>query len=142
MKKEISIKQKNRILIYAWSDTLKLNDKKTLAEDKRIYHRRLCISVDENKNYEAYDTSTDAYRPLNDNELHRLKFCDINNFCDYLFIKNSHKRIKNNRENMHIAIAKNNQKNKNYHHKIAIEEIKTLRNFLHTNKKSSTFVNN
>lgn len=142
MKKEISVKEKNRILIYAWSDTLKLNDKKTLAEDKRIYHRRLCILVDENKNYEAYDTSTDAYRPLNDNELHRLNFSDINNFCDYLFIKNSHKRIKKNRENMHIAIAKNNQKNKTYHHKIAIEEIKTLRNFLHTNKKSSTFVNN
>ena len=142
MEKEISLKKKNNTIIMAWSDILKLNDKRTLHEDKGVYHRRLFISVDEEKNYEVYDTSTDVYRPLSSSELHRLNFSDINDFCDYLFIKNSYKRIKNNRKSMQIAIAKKNQKNKNYHHKIAIEEIKTLRSFLHTNKISSTFVNN
>ena len=142
MGKEISVRKKNNTLLLAWSNILKLNDQKTLVEDKNIYHRRLCISFDEDKNYEAYDTSTNIYRPLNAKELTMLMFSDIDEFCDYLFVKNSHKRIKNNRANMQIAIAKNNQKNKKYYHKIAIQEIKTLRSFLHTNKKSSTFVNN
>jgi hypothetical protein len=142
MEQEISVKKKNNIILKAWSDILKLNDNKTLHEDKSIYHRRLLITVNEEKKYEAYDTSTDVYRPLNVSELNRLNLSDINDFCDHLFIKNCYLRIKNNRKGMQIAIAKNNQKNKNYHHTIAIQEIKTLRNFLHTNKKSSTFVNN
>lgn len=85
-------------------------------------------------NIEIYDTSTDIYRPLSLREVYKLdKTKSIDDFCNKLFIKNSKKRIRHNRKCMQIAIAKNNDKEKMYHYKIATQEIKILRLFLDIN---------
>lgn len=84
---------------------------------------------------EVFDNSTDIYRPLPLDELINLDSMDVDEFCDDLLVSNSIERIKNNRNAMHLGIAKGNQKEKDYHYKIAKNAIKNLKNFLRINKK-------
>jgi hypothetical protein len=107
--------------------------------DVIIYRRILVQKYFDEIN--VFDNSTDIYRPMSKEEIILLNKIKVDDFCDKLFIKNSIKRINNNRSYMQIGIAKKNEKQKNYHYRIAKQEIKTLRNFLDTNKKSSKFVN-
>jgi|SRR5210317_114543 len=98
-----------------------------------IIYRRLLVQkyFDE---VDVFDNSTDVYRPLSDVELKALDSMNIDDFCDDLFLTNSIKRFKNNRYAMQLGIAKGNEKEKEYHYKIAMQEIKTLREFLDINK--------
>lgn len=107
--------------------------------DTYIY-RRLTIMNIENRHF-VFDNSTDIYRPLNEDEIKELDEGDIDDFCDKLYLQNSMQRIKNNKRKMQIAIIKNNDKEKQYHYRIASETIKTLKNFLDINKKKAKFVN-
>lgn len=107
--------------------------------DTYIY-RRLTIMNIENQHF-VFDNSTDIYRPLNDDEIKELDEGDIDDFCDKLYLQNSMQRIKDNKRKMQIAIIKNNDKEKQYHYRIASETIKTLKNFLDINKKKTKFVN-
>lgn len=128
--KELFLERKNTTLKSCWDFINNLSEeKKRVVESDKVYYRRICISVDDQNNYEAYDTSTDIYRPLSFHELIDIKVFGVERFCDNLFIKNSLKRIKTNREYMQIAIAKKNAKNKEYHYKIANKEIKVLKEF-------------
>lgn len=98
-----------------------------------IIYRRLLIQkyFDE---VDVFDNSTDVYRPLSSTELKALDSMSIDEFCDDLFLSNSIERLKKNRYAMQIGIAKGNEKEKVYHYKIAMKEIKTLREFLDINK--------
>ncbi len=128
--KKFFTENKNKILKFCWNFIENLSqEKKRVIENDKIYYRRICISIDDQNNYEAYDTSTDIYRPLNMHEIIEMKVYGVERFCDNLFIKNSITRIKTNREYMQIAIAKKNEKNKEYHYKIANKEIKVLKEF-------------
>jgi hypothetical protein len=99
-----------------------------------IIYRRLLVQkyFDE---VDVFDNSTDIYRPMSSTELKALDSMKIDKFCDNLFISNSIERLKNNRYAMQLGIAKGNEKEKEYHYKIAMQEIKTLREFLDINKK-------
>ena len=97
-----------------------------------IIYRRLLVQ----KNYtniEIYDTSTDIYRPLKQNEIEDLNNSEIDDFCNRLFVLNSKKRIRHNRYLMQLGIGKKNDKQKLYHYKIASKEIKNLKKFLDIN---------
>jgi hypothetical protein len=98
-----------------------------------IIYRRLLVQkyFDE---VDVFDNSTNIYRPLSNKELKALGSMGIDDFCDFLFLSSSMERIKNNRYAMQLGIAKGNEKEKEYHYKIAIQEIKTLREFLDINK--------
>lgn len=100
---------------------------------EHIIYRRLLVQKFNNE-YEVWDNSTDVYRPLSEKELMDLKSSDIDDFCNRLFIKNSADRINLNRKYMQIGIAKKNEKEKDYHYRIASEEIQILRKFLDINK--------
>jgi len=98
-----------------------------------IIYRRLLVQkyFDE---VDVFDNSTDVYRPLSTTELKALDSMGVDDFCNDLFLSNCIERIKNNRYAMQLGIAKENEKEKEYHYKIAMEEIKTLREFLDINK--------
>ena len=98
-----------------------------------IIYRRLLVQkyFDE---VDVFDNSTDVYRPLSSTELKALDSMSIDDFCDDLLLSNSIERLKNNRYAMQLGIAKGNEKEKEYHYKIAMQEIKTLREFLDINK--------
>lgn len=98
-----------------------------------IIYRRLLVQkyFDE---VDVFDNSTDIYRPMSSTELKALDSMKIDEFCDNLFISNSIERIKNNRYAMQLGIAKKNEKEKEYHYKIAMAQIKILREFLDINK--------
>lgn len=98
-----------------------------------LYYRRLCLCLSD-YGLEIYDTSTDIYRPISETEMELLCNIGIENFCTNLVISSSWERINDNRTSMQLAIAKNNIKEKEYHYKIASEEIKILRDFLDMNK--------
>ena len=83
------------------------------------------------------DTSTDLYRPLSEKESNELEQITLDQFCDALFIKSSMERIENHRYKMQLAIAKKNTKEIEYHHKIASEELKILRDFLDNQQELS-----
>lgn len=93
-----------------------------------IIYRRLLIQkyFDE---IDVFDSSTDIYRPITFEELKELDSIAIDIFCDNLFLSSSIERINNNRYAMQLGIAKQNEKQKEYHYKIAMQEIKTLREF-------------
>ena len=84
-----------------------------------------------------FDTSTDLYRPLSQNELNELEKLNLDQFCDALFVRSSMERIENHRYKMQLAIAKKNTKEIEYHHKIASEELKILRDFFDNQQKLS-----
>ena len=107
--------------------------------DTYIYRRLTIMNID--NDHFIFDNSTDIYRPLNEDEIEELDEGDIDDFCDKLYLQNSMQRIKNNKKKMQIAIIKNNDKEKQYHYRIASEAIKTLKNFLDINKKKAKFVN-
>jgi len=107
--------------------------------DTYIYRRLTIMNID--NDHFIFDNSTDIYRPLNEDEIEELDEGDIDDFCDKLYLQNSMQRIKNNKKKMQIAIIKNNEKEKQYHYRIASETIKTLKNFLDINKKKAKFVN-
>jgi hypothetical protein len=98
-----------------------------------IIYRRLLVQkyFDE---VDVFDNSTDVYRPLSSAELKVLDSVSVDEFCDFVFLSNGIERIKNNRYAMQLGIAKGNEKEKEYHYKIAMQEIKTLRQFLDINK--------
>jgi hypothetical protein len=98
-----------------------------------IIYRRLLIQkyFDE---VDVFDNSTDVYRPLSITELKTLDSMGIDEFCNNLLLSNCVERLKNNRYAMQLGIAKGNEKEKEYHYKIAMQEIKTLREFLDINK--------
>ena len=98
-----------------------------------IIYRRLLVQkyFDE---VDVFDNSTDVYRPLSSKELKALDSMSIDDFCDDLLLSNNIERLKNNRYAMQLGIAKGNEKEKEYHYKIAMKEIKTLREFLNINK--------
>jgi len=98
-----------------------------------IIYRRLLVQkyFDE---VDVFDNSTDVYRPLSSTELKALDSMSVDDFCDFVFLSNSIERIKNNRYAMQLGIAKGNEKEKEYHYKIAMQEIRTLREFLDINK--------
>jgi hypothetical protein len=98
-----------------------------------IIYRRLLVQkyFDE---VDVFDNSTDVYRPLSSTELKALDSMSIDKFCNYLFLTNTIERLKNNRYAMQLGIAKGNEKEKEYHYKIAMQEIKSLREFLYINK--------
>ena len=98
-----------------------------------IIYRRLLVQkyFDE---VDVFDNSTDIYRPMSNTELKALDSMKIDEFCDNLFVSNSIERIKNNRYAMQLGIAKKNEKEKEYHYKIAMAQIKILREFLDINK--------
>ena len=100
------------------------------------FYRGLCFSYDHAEDYaEIYDTSTDVYRPLRISELIELEKSSLWAFTTKLLIKNTKESIRLNRRKFHIAIAKNNQKEKNYFHKKAIRKLKKLSYFFLINKK-------
>jgi len=115
----------------------KISDQKD--GDTYIYRRLSAMNID--NEVWLYDNSTDIYRPLNEEEIEELYSGSIDDFCDKLYVQNSIQRIKNNKRKMQVAILKENDKEKQYHYRIASETIKTLKNFLDINKKSVKFVN-
>ena len=126
--------------LYEKKDNIKIRRVSDQNEgDTYIYRRLTAMNVDDEVC--IYDNSTDIYRPLNDQEIEELYSGSIDDFCDKLFFQNSMQRIKNNKRKMQIAILKNNDKEKQYHYRIASETIKTLKNFLDINKKNVKFVN-
>jgi hypothetical protein len=131
MKNEANFKQK----IYKLFLDLESKEKaiKTSEKINCLFYRRLCVCMSD-YGIEIYDTSTDIYRPLTKAEMKLLFEIGIDDFCNNLVISSSWERIKNNRESMQLAIAKNNLKEKEYHYKIASEEIKILKDFLDINK--------
>lgn len=100
------------------------------------FYRGLCFSYDHSEDYaEIYDTSTDVYRPLRISELVELEKSNLWRFTTKLLVRNTIESIKINRDKFHIAIAKNNHKEKNYFHKKAIRRVKKLRYFFEINNK-------
>lgn len=104
------------------------------------FYRRICI-YKLNNVINIFDTSTDVYRPISDAEINSFLQTDVDIFCDVLYMQSSKQRIKNNRYYMQLAIAKGNEKEKEYYYKIATQEVNTLRKFLDINKKKNKFVN-
>jgi len=128
------------VKIYQDKKNIKISRIHNKREGDTYIYRRLTIMNIDNDHF-IFDNSTDIYRPLNDDELKELDEGDIDDFCDKLYLLNSMQRIKNNKRKMQIAIIKNNDKEKQYHYRIASETIKTLKNFLDINKKNTKFVN-
>lgn len=97
-------------------------------------YRRL-TAVDYDGSIMIYDNSYDIYRPLSDYELVFMgTTSNFDKMIDRIVIKASKQRINSNRVSMQIAIASKNDKLKNYHYKIAVDEINFLRNFLGINR--------
>lgn len=134
-KTEILDKTLQRMQLFYESNRTKKPIKRIFDEniDVIIYRRLLVQRYFDT--IEVFDNSTNIYRPLPLEELIKLDSMDIDEFCDDLLVSNSIERIKNNRNAMHLGIAKGNQKEKDYHYKIAKNAIKNLKDFLRINKK-------
>lgn len=134
-KTELLDKTLQRMQLFYESNRTKKPIKRIFDEniDVIIYRRLLVQRYFDT--IEVFDNSTNIYRPLPLEELIKLDSMDIDEFCDDLLVSNSIERIKNNRNAMHLGIAKGNQKEKDYHYKIAKNAIKNLKDFLRINKK-------
>ena len=108
-----------------------------LDHDGDCYHYRRLRVCKSAENIIFFDTSTDLYRPLSESELQELEKLTLDEFCDSLFIQSSMQKIENHRYKMQLAIAKKNIKDIEYHHKIASEELKILREFFDNQQKLS-----
>lgn len=104
---------------------------KKLFKNNAYYYKNICAS-ERNGVYEIYDTTTNVYRPLSIDEMENLlKSNDLNDFCLDLKIKNLRERFSGHRHRFHIAIAKNNEKEKKFFYKRCVSDIKQLRNALY-----------
>jgi hypothetical protein len=118
------------------SDNPKQHAIRMSADADCYYYRRVCVCKSA-EHVTIYDTSVDLYRPLSDSEAMQMYSTHIDDFCDKLVIDSAWEKIRNNRYSMQLAIAKGNKKEIEYHYKIASDEVKTLREFLANQQKSS-----
>lgn len=105
--------------------------------DGDCYHYRRLRVCKSAEDIIFFDTSTDLYRPLTQEELKDLEKLTLDQFCDALFVQSSMQKIEIHRYKMQLAIAKKNAKDIEYHHKIASEELKILREFFDNQQKLS-----
>ena len=126
-----------------WDKVVALSESKIspypiqLDLDGDCYHYRRLRVCKSAEDIIFFDTSTDLYRPLTQDELKDLENLNLDQFCDALFIQSSMQKIENHRYKMQLAIAKKNAKDIAYHHKIATKEIKILKEFLDNQQKFS-----
>jgi len=105
---------------------LALTDAPILNIGTCYYYKR--IVLDTKKGYEnAFDTSTDIWRPLNENELSILTEKGFAVCNQYLLIKNAHFEMRDNRKSFQIATAKGNEKEKHHYFGKAMNALKKLR---------------
>lgn len=100
-----------------------------LFKNNAYYYKNICASEREGV-FEIYDTTTNIYRPLSTNEMRSLMYKNIDDFCLKLKIKNLKERFGGHRHRFHIAIAKNNEKEKKFFYKRCVSDIKQLRKVL------------
>ncbi len=98
-------------------------------DDVSYFYKTICVSQ-LGKRFEIFDTSTDIYRPLTDEEVDNLIELGLDKFTNKLSIKNTLDSIALNRNMFHIAIAKGSQKEKDFFFRKTMRRIKKLRNLL------------
>lgn len=103
---------------------------KKLFEDKAYYYKNLCASERDGV-IELYDTTTNLYRPLSVEEMDQFLKEGIEKFSLDLKLKNLKERFFGHRHRFHLAIAKNNEKEKKFFYKRCVSDIKQLRNILY-----------
>lgn len=110
---------------------LKNGKAEKLFEDKNAYYyKNLCASEREGKTV-IYDTTSQLYRPLTIDEMRILASTETDRFCLDLKEKNLRERFIGHRQRFHIAIAKNNEKEKKFFYKRCVSDIKLLRKVLY-----------
>jgi hypothetical protein len=102
-----------------------------LFKDNAYYYKNICASERDGV-IEIYDTTTNLYRPLSLKEMRSLMYTkNIDDFCLKLKTKNLRERFNGHRHRFHIAIAKNNEKEKKFFYKRCVSDIKQLRKVLY-----------
>tara|TARA_R110002167_G_scaffold31132_2_gene102582 strand:- start:398 stop:739 length:342 start_codon:yes stop_codon:yes gene_type:complete len=101
-----------------------------LFEDNAYYYKNICASERDGQ-IEVYDTTSLLYRPLKESEMKILLYENIDEFCKKLKTKNLQERFAGHRHRFHIAIAKQNEKEKKFFYKRCVSDIKQLRKVLY-----------
>jgi|TARA_R110001632_G_scaffold154418_3_gene272582 hypothetical protein len=103
---------------------------KRLFKDNAYYYKNICASERLGK-IEIYDTTTSIYRPMKESEMKALLHEDVDEFCKKLKTINLQERFAGHRHRFHIAIAKQNEKEKKFFYKRCVSDIKQLRKVLY-----------
>lgn len=94
--------------------------------DDSIFYKQICVSKYQN-HIEAYDTTTDIYRPLTGKEIDEILRVGAKNFAKSLKVKALVDRYHYERASYHREAIKGNIKKRDYHFYKAKEIIKELR---------------
>jgi hypothetical protein len=96
--------------------------------DDSVFYKRICVSKYEDQ-MEVYDTSTEIYRPLSQNEIDKLLEVGPTNFSKMLKMKSLLEKYHDQRAYFHREAVKGNIKKRDYHYNKALKIIKQLREF-------------
>lgn len=128
----MSIKQRKELLKKAYNKIKNTKGKKLFADQKSYYYKTFCVEKLGNV-FEMFDTTTDVYRPLKNDEIEMFLKVSCDDFAQKLSYESNYKSFKNNRKLFHIAIAKKSEKEKLFYFKKAKRRLKKLRNILDIN---------
>lgn len=111
-----------------WDMLTKENSTRLEHIDDSIFFKRICVSKYQNQ-MEVYDTSTEVYRPLTQQEIDNLLRVGPNNFSKMLKMKALIEKYHDQRAYFHREAVKGNIKKRDYHYNKALKIIKQLREF-------------
>ena len=94
--------------------------------DDSVFFKRISVSKHEN-DIEAYDTSTNIYRPLKTQEIDLALKIGVKNFVRVLQVMNLSQRLRTERENYQRESIKGNEKKRDYYFGKAKETLERLR---------------
>lgn len=94
--------------------------------DDSVFFKRISVSKHE-KNIEAYDTSTNIYRPLKSQEIDLALKIGVRNFVRVIQVMNLSQQLRSERESYQREAIKGNQKKRDYYFGKAKETLSRLR---------------
>jgi len=128
----MSIKIRKELLNKAYKKIKNTKGKKLFVDQKSYYYKTFCVEKLDNV-IEMFDTTTDLYRPLKNDEIEMFLKVSCDEFAKKLLYESNYQSFKNNRKLFHIAIAKKSEKEKLFYFKKAKRRLKKLRNILDIN---------